>query len=352
MKNSEHLALFVLGVATLAITFLLLFALGGMDTNQQTAPAPARQAAPPVEQRREAQPQASAGADALDKEVSETFKGASAYLGRGSYDEKEHQRLLERLEFYSGLSSIDAERRKTAQDLLKDMGLLLSMKESAARQIKLSGQINDVVTEARLHLASGKRDMAEGRKLISRIESLYALSGLSEDQNRELRTTLSSLKSAQRQEERAAATAPSSTYMKSAPVTLTPVQVSPTPIQTTPPPPPAVPTRPVTVAPAVPATPPAAAVEARPEPAPTTVAPAAATQSAQPSPQVQNDYFRVMTYYSSYFVKRKYNETYHAQLTSDLKQVLTRADELTEKQKRDLRDAIDNMEEIDKKFRR
>ncbi|NIR14595.1 MAG: hypothetical protein GWN77_01950, partial [Gammaproteobacteria bacterium] len=195
MKNNEHLALFVLGVATLGITFLLLMALSDKDSvsipavDKQIAVSSAEAA--PVPQ---AQPQVPAtqytSMDVIDRQVADTFAKTVAYLGRGVYEEKEHIALLERLEFYGGMSSIKPEIKKTAQDYIKDMNRLLTLKESVARNVKLAGQITAIETDVQIHIAQGAGNKAEAQKLMERLEHLYSIQGLTEGQNRKLRTSI------------------------------------------------------------------------------------------------------------------------------------------------------------------
>ncbi len=222
MKNSEHLILFMLGVVTLGITFLLLFALGGMNP---AVPPVVEQAQISVQQAAAVplpQTPAPSSMEALDREVEVTFAKAAAYLGRSTFEEKEHIALLERLEFYRGLSSIRPERKTTAQDLIKDMELLLTLKESVARHVKLSGQINAAVTDAQIHLADGAGNEAAAQKIMNRIKSLYAISGLSEDQNRKLRASLAALKRAYKANAKSTASAPARSAQADIPESLKP----------------------------------------------------------------------------------------------------------------------------------
>jgi hypothetical protein len=339
MKNNEHLALFVLGVGTLGITFLLLFALS--DRNTASFPAAERQVSVPAAQAAvEPQPQPqtpeyNTSIEVLDRQVAETFTKAAEYLGRGTYQEEEHIALLERLEFYGGMSSINPEQKKTAQDYIKDMSRLLTLKESVARQVKLAGQISAVESDVHIHLAKGGRNKAEARKLMDRIESLYAIQGLSEDQNKKLRTSLAALKSSYKKSSgtRTASAAPAPARKAEAPKASKPS------------------------APVV-----KAAVETKTEVTPKTEskptqkAPVAATaprKTKQPASSVTTEkYYKVMTRISQYFVEKKYNQNYHDTLTAELLEVSKAQASLSEKQQERLSQTIAKMERLDKKFRR
>ena len=307
MKNSEDLVLFLLGVVTIGITSLLLFSLGSgvRPVIEQHAKVPAKQAdAVPRPQMPE--PPRTEG---LDLEVAETFKRAAAYIGRGKFEEKEHIALLERLEFYNGLSSINPEHRKAAQDLTKDMNLLLALKESVERQVKLSGQINAAVTDAQIHLAEGKTDEAAARKIMNRIKSLYAISGLTEDQNRQLRTALSALRNANKTTDRRTVSVPASVP-----------EVEP---------------------------------RTEPKPAPKTRVVLTLPKNADPSESqiVKQEYYKVYTSFSRYWSKKKNNRQRHDKITAELLEISEKSDFLTEDQQGRLSEAIEDMERIGNKFR-
>lgn len=345
MKNNEHLALFVLGVGTLGITFLLLFAIS--DRNTASIPvvdkhiqAPAVQAAvdpkaqlpePPRVQAvagPETRASEPSGMEVLDRQVAETFARAAAYLGRGTFEEKEHIALLERLEFYGGMSSIKMEHKKAAQDFIKDMGRLLTLKESVARQVKLAGQISAVETDVQIHLASGERNKAAARELMDRIESLYAIRGLSATQNRQLRTSLAALKNAyETTEDTSASSAPASSGQADAPEV--PKPSAPAPILKS-------------------------KVEPKTKSSPVPKVPAAATapqKARQPDPQtVMKKYNTVMTYVARYFVVKKYDQQKHDELTADLHEIAKNSTYLSEEEQKRLRETIEKMKRIDMKY--
>jgi hypothetical protein len=357
MKNNEYLALFVLGIGTLCITFLLLFALNNKDTgtspvvNNQLSTSMARADVAPQPQAHQSEHMSM---EVLDQQVKETFAKAAAYLGRGKYEETEHIALLERLEFYGGMSSINPDDKKTAQDLINDMGRLLTLKESVARQVQLTAQINAVESDVQIHLAKGVKDESAAKKLMGRIETLYAIHGLSEDQNSQLRTSLAALKNAYKDTGTRIASAPATPKKAAAPRTAKPA------------------------APVVKAE---AAVKAAPKPAPkapvaaaapkktappvqkAAVVPKKTTQPVQkvsytaPSPKTQLDtqsikdkYYRVMTLISSYFVRKKYNEEYHSMLTDELLELSKVKNVLSEDQRTRLTETIVKMQRIESRF--
>ncbi|MCK4910224.1 MAG: hypothetical protein KAR83_01215 [Thermodesulfovibrionales bacterium] len=355
MNNNEHLALFVLGVGTIGVTFLLLFAFSDRNTgsipvlDKQIQILAAQAAAVPQPQPQAPAPApAPASMDALDREVAETFRKTAAYLGRSTFEEKEHVALLERLEFYSGLSSIKPEHKKTAQDLIKDMTLLLTLKASVARQVKLSGQINAAVTDAQTHLAEGKKNEAVARKIMDRIEGLYVIQGLSADQNRKLQASLSALKRAYK--------APASSRQADIPKALTPyvnktkkdaavikppatkivtpkVQVSKVEPKTA--------SKPVPKAPVVTVAPP----KAKPVPkAPVVVT--APEKSKKPDSQITREFHKTMTKVSYYMQVGKYDKPQNDKLLDELHRLLRSSGSLSEHDRGRLKQAIMNMERV------
>jgi hypothetical protein len=358
MKNNEHLALFVLGVGTLGITFLLLFALS--DRNTASIPVvdkhiqiPAAQAAVVPQ----TQTPESPSMEVLDREVSETFAKTAAYLGHSTFKEKEHIALLERLEFYGGMSSIKPAHKKAAQDLIKDMDRLLTLKESVSRQVKLAGQISAAETDVQIHLAKGQRNAAVALKLRNRIESLYAIHGLSESQNRQLRTSLAALKSAYKATYTSTA-APAPSRQASAPKVLKPsAQAStarvPAPSRQASAPKvlkPSVPVKPKPSAPVL-----KAKVKPKTESKPVPKIPVAATvpkKAKQPDSQsIKRKYQRVMTHVSRYFVVRKYDRQKHDELTADLNEISKSSSYLSNNDQYRLSETIAKMKRIDTKYR-
>ncbi len=343
MKNSEHLALFLLGVVTLGITFLLLFALGGM--NSSTLPEVVRQAQIPAQQAFAVplpQTLVPASMEALDREVEETFAKTAAYLAHGRFEETEHISLLERLEFYRGLSSIKPELKKTAHALVKDMDLLLTLRESVARQVKLSGQINAAVTDAQIHLAEGKRDKAVAQKIIDRIESLYAVQGLSESQNTKLRTSLAALskvykatdRSTARTTKRSSARTPAPSGQSDIPDTLKPYLNNAKPSAT----------KEVTQKVSEPK------VEPKPERKPVADVPVVAPApkiNKEPNPRITGKYYKLYSKVSYYIQVGKYDQLQHVKLTEDLNELSDSADSLSELHRMRLRQAVKRMKEID-----
>jgi hypothetical protein len=327
MKNNEHLALFVLGLGTLGITFLFLFAFSDRNTasipvvDKQVQISAAQAAVMPQTQTPE-----SPSMEVLDREVTETFAKTAAYLGGGTFKEKEHIALLERLEFYGGMSSIKPEHKKAAQDLIKDMGRLLTLKESVSRQVKLTGQISAVETDVQIHLAKGVRNMAVARKFMDRIESLYAIRGLSADQNRQLRTSLAALKSAYKATGTSTASAPASSRQAHTPKVMKPFASI---LKTK--------------------------VEPKTKSKPVLKVPVAATvpdkSKQQDSQSIETKYHRVMTYVSRYMVKKKYDQQQHDKLTADLLEVSRSSASLSNKQQKRLSKTIANMKRIDMKYR-
>jgi hypothetical protein len=312
---------------------------------------------------------------ALEREVSETFTKTAAYLGRSKFEEKEHIALLERLEFYRGLSSLTLERKKTAHDLIKDMERLLTLKESVALQVKLSGQINAAVTDAHILLTEGKRDKSEAQKIMEHIESLYAIHGLTKDQNKKLRTALSELKRAYRntkantakstplfreadipdvlksyldKEMKAARTksAASREAAKKAATKAAEAKAKPKVVPTAPAP------RPIVVAPA-PAPKPAivapapapkpAIVATAPAPKPAVVAPAPEKTKVLSPKQITKKYYKIMTEVSQYLVVGKYDQTQHTKLTESLYELSGSASALGGQDQRRLSQAIEKM---------
>jgi outer membrane biosynthesis protein TonB len=367
MNNNEHLALFVLGVGTIGVTFLLLFALS--DRNTGSIPVLEKQVQVSAVQAAvvpQAQTPEAPSTEALDREVAETFAKAAAYLGRGTFNEEEHIALLERLEFYGGLVSIKPEHKKAAQDLVKDMERLLTLKESVARQVKLAGQINAAETDAQMHLARGERSMVKARKIMDRIESLYAISGLSASQNRQLSTALAALKKAYRPVKKSASRAPAPSRKAEtrkaakpsapapAPVVKARVEPKPAPVvkaKVEPKPAPAVKAKvEPKPAPAV-----KAKVEPKPEPKPVPKVPVAATvpkKAKQTDSQIiTTKYNKVMTYVSRYFVVRKYDQQQHDQLTADLLEISKSAASLDPIDQKRLSQTIKKMKKIDQKYR-
>jgi hypothetical protein len=344
MNNNENLALFILGVATLGITFLLLYALTDRNTSsiplidKQTEVRDVQAALTP-QTRIPSLP----SMDALHREVAETFEKTAEYLGRGKYNEKEHIELLERLQFYSSLSSIRPEQKKAAQDFIHDMDRLLTLKESVARQVKLAEQINLAVTDTQAHLASGKRDKDEAQILMDRIEGLYAISGLSDDQNKQLRSSLTAIKNAYKKTDRRIAGAPSKepvrAYKPSPPTKTTvtkktekrPSTVIKTKVE------PKVESNPI-----------------RKVTTPVQKAPAAAAapkMTKKPSPQVVTDKFQnVMKYVARYFVVKKYSKWQHDNLAAQLNDVEKNADLLTGIDQKRLRQTIEKMDRIEEMY--
>jgi hypothetical protein len=340
MNNNEHLALFILGVATLGITFLLLFALSDRNTSsiplidKQTQVRDVQAAVTPQSQLSEPP-----NMDALHREVAETFEKTAEYLGRGKYNENEHIALLERLEFYSGISSIRPEQKKAAQDFINDMNRLLTLKESVARKVRLSEQISTVVTDTQVHLAKGEKNEAEASKLMDRIEGLYAISGLSEIQNNQLRKSLAALKkaytttetritstpsrSSSRTDTRKAYT-PKKISKKSVPVLKTKVEpkVEPKPVRKVP-----TPTQKVPAAKAAP------------------------VKATQTDPEVITKKFQsVMKYVARYFVEKKYIKWQHDNLTADLNEISKDKDSLSAIDQKRLSQTIKKMQRIKEQF--
>ena len=340
MNNNEHLALFILGVATLGITFLLLFALSDKNTtsipliDKQTQVQSAQAAVTP-----QSQIPKPPSMETLHREVAETFARTAEYLGRGTYNEKEHIALLERLKFYSSISSSRPEQIKVAQDLIKDMEQLLTLKDSVALQVKLSEQISTAVTDVQIHLAEGKKNEDVARKLMDRIETLYTIHGLSENQNKQLRTSLSALKRAYKATDKTTASAPSKSFkradtrkaytpkkvrMQSAPVLKTKVEPKvepksvrkvPTPIQKVP------------------------------------VAKAAPIKTSQPDPEVITKKFQsVMKYVARYFVEKKYIKWQHDNLTADLNKISKDSDSLSAIDQKRLNQTIKKMKRIKEQY--
>ncbi|KKL84829.1 hypothetical protein LCGC14_1960810 [marine sediment metagenome] len=414
MRNSEHLALFVMGVATLGVTFLLLFALD--SKNPVRTPKVVEQVQIPVVQQAAAvpqpQPQVQApeppSIDVLDREVAETYAKAAAYLARSTFEEKEHIALLERLEFYRGLRSITLERKKTAHDLIKDMNLLLTLKESVARRVKLSGQINAAVTDAYLHLTEGERNEAVARKIMDRINRLYAIHGLSEDQNKKLITSLTGLKNAYKATGTSTASAPAPSRQAKVPKVLKSKAPAPSrqaKVSKVQKPKAPAPTRqskvskvqkPRTPAPTkqakvpearkpkAPASnrqadipdvlksylnramkdaetkpsatnktkPQVAAPKVKPKTVPETApsvrvaasAPVKTKPSKQPAPRINKKYYKIMTEVSQYLILKKYDKPQHAKLTDKLYELSGSAGSLSAPDQERLSQAIENME--------
>ncbi len=326
MNNNEHLALFVLGVGTLGITFLLLFALSDRNTagipvvDKQVQLSAAQASVVPQTQTPE-----SSSMEVLDRQVAETFAKAAAYLGRGTFKETEHIALLERLEFYGGMSSIKPEHKKAAQDLIKDMGRLLTLKESVARQVKLTGQISAVETDVQIHLAKGERNKAVARKLMDRIESLYAIRGLSANQNRQLSTSLAAMRRAYKATDKSSVSAPASSRQADTPEVMKP-------------------SAPILKS----------KVEPKTEPKPVPKVPVTATvpkKAKQPDSRIITKYHKVMTYVSRYFVERKYDQQQHDKLTADLHEISRSSGSLEAKDQKRLSETIERMKQIDMKYR-
>ncbi len=333
MKNSEHLILFMLGVVTLGITFLLLFALGGMNP----AVPPVVEQAQILVQQADAVPlpptPAPATMEVLDREVAETFRKTAAYLGRSTFEENEHIALLERLEFYRGLSSIKPERKRTAHDLIKDMGLLLTLKESVALHVKLSAQINAAVADAHLHLAGGKRNKAVARKLMERIKSLYAIAGLKEYQNRKLRNALAELRRAYKAADTSTASATASSSHANIPEVLLPYINKEKKDAATE------------------VTPEASKPEQKPKPEvrPVSSNPVVVTapeRTSQPDPRVTKKYYRIMTMVSYYLQVGEYDTLQHEKITDGLNDLSVYAASLKNQDQERLRQAVVRMEQI------
>jgi hypothetical protein len=358
MKNYEHLALFVLGVGTLGITFLLLFAFSDRNTDSipvvdKQVQVPSAQATPVPQP--QPQPPEDSGMEILERQVAETFEKAAAYLGRGTFEEKEHIALLERLEFYGGMSSIKPEHKKAAQDLIKDMGRLLTLKESVARQVKLTGQISAVESDVQIHLAKGERNEAKARKLMDRIESLYSIRGLSANQNIQLRTSLAALKRAYRPkppEKRTATEKTTATDTSAATDKKTATDTGAASAPASPGHADAPPPAPVAKSKVEPPAEPKPVVKPKPVPE----VPVAATvpkKAEKPDPEViTKKYNTVMTLISRYFVARKYDQKKHDKFTADLLEVSKSSDYLSEEHQQRLSQTIAKMKRIDKRYRK
>jgi len=366
MRNNEYLALFVLGIGTLGITFLLLFAMN--DKSSDVSPSIGKQVSVSVAQA-DVTPQAPIPApsqelmsmEVLDRQVSETFAKTASYLGRGVYEEKEHVALLERLELYSGMSSIKPEHKKTAQDFIQDMDRLLTLRESVARQLQLKAQITAVETDVQIHLAKGVRNEAVAKKLMDRIESLYAIRGLSEEQNEQLRTSLAARKSAYKDKPAETSTASASApvrHVEAPKVTKTAAPVEQAKPQPKPEP------KPIAKAPVTtPAqkkveqpTPKVQVAAAAPKPAPQPVTKAPAAAPAPDKVQQRKDqetrdkYYEVMTHISRYFVVKRYNQEYHEKLTADLLEIQRNKAALSKDQQDRLAQTISKMKYINDKY--
>jgi hypothetical protein len=263
--------------------------------------------------------------EALHREVADMFEKTAEYLGRGKYNEQEHIALLERLEFYSSISSIHPEQKKAAQDFIKDMNRLLTLKESVARQVKLAEQISEVVTDAQVHLAKGERNEAVARKLMDRIEGLYAISGLSEIQNKQLRTSLGSLRSAYKTINKSTVSAPASSRRADTPRALKPSAPKVT-----------------------------SKVASKTKPKPVQKVPVATVpkKARQPASQIITIKFqKVMKYVSRYLVVKKYNQRQHDKLTADLLEVEKNSDSLNKIDQKRLSQIIEKMKRIDMMYK-
>jgi hypothetical protein len=316
MKINEHLALFVMGIVTLGITLLLLVAFRGVSPTgtQQFTP---QQASASL------QPQLPSMA-ALDSEVADTFTKAGVYLAKGTFEEKEHIEILERLEFYRGLSSINLARKKAAHDYIKDMEHLLTLKASVARQVKLSGQINAAVTDAHIHLTEGERNRKVAQRIKDRLESLYAIQGLSSTQNKMLKTSLTEIKRAYKSTPQKAATITKPSRKTSKPKKVTARKVTPKIVK----------------------------AKTQPKAAPVPKAPVAATtpttvKSTQSATQVATKYYRVMTEVSRYFVVGAYDKPRHDKLTDDLYELSGSATLLSAPDQMRLTQSVQKMEQIE-----